>query len=152
MKIVFGDPKSKFVFQKEVEASKEGQLLGKKIGEKVEGSIIGLEGYELTITGGTDKAGFPMRKDIVGVHKILAFLSGGTGIRKVKKGSREKRNVVGNTISETIAQVNAKITKDGAKPLADLGFVPASAEDRKKKKEEKKAAAKSSKAKGKPKR
>jgi len=152
MKIVFGDPKSKFVFQKEVEASKESQLLGKKIGDKVEGSIIGLEGYELTITGGTDKAGFPMRKDIVGVHKILAFLSGGTGIRKVTKGSREKRNVVGNTISETIAQVNAKITKEGAKSVADCGFVPASEEDRKKKKDEKKAAAKSSKAKGKPKR
>jgi len=30
MKIVFGDPKSKFVFQKEVEASKEGQLLERR--------------------------------------------------------------------------------------------------------------------------
>jgi len=149
MKIVFGDPKSKFVFQKQVEASKEGQLLGKKIGDKLDGGIIGLEGYELTITGGTDKAGFPMRKDIVGVHKILAFLSGGTGIRRVKKGSREKRNVVGNTVSESIAQVNAKISKEGAKPLADCGFVPASAEERKKKKEEKKAAAKAAKGKGK---
>jgi len=152
MKIVFGDPKSKFVFQKEIDAAKEAQFMGKKIGDKFDGSIIGLEGYELTITGGSDKSGFPMRQDIVGVRKILAFLSGGAGIRKVAKGSREKRNVVGNSITETIAQVNAKITKDGSKSLADCGFVPASEEDRKKKKEEKKAAAKSGKAKGKPKR
>jgi small subunit ribosomal protein S6e len=131
-----------------VEAQKEGQLAGKKIGDKVDGAIIGLEGYELTITGGTDKSGFPMRRDIAGVHKVFAFLSGGAGIRKVAKGSREKRNVVGNTISDSIAQVNAKITKEGAKSLADCGFTPASEEERKKKKEEKKAA-KASKAKGK---
>ena|SRR3989338_5256565 len=140
MKIVFAEPQTGNVFQKEVEPSKESQLLGKKIGDKVDGSIAGLEGYELEITGGTDKSGFPMREDIVGQRRVKAFLSGGTGIRHIKRGAREKRQVVGGTVGETIAQLNAKIVKAGAKKLDELGFVLASAEERKKKKEEKASA------------
>lgn len=147
MKLVFADPKSKFVFQKEVEGGKESLLLGKKIGDKVDGGIIGLEGHELTITGGSDKAGFPMRRDIVGIRRVKAFLSSGAGVHHLPAGSREKRHVVGSTIAESTAQVNAKITAYGAKSLADLGFVPLSAEARKKKKEEKAAEQASSKAK-----
>jgi small subunit ribosomal protein S6e len=140
MKLVFADPKSGFVFQKEVEGAKERQLVGKKIGDKADGAIAGLEGYELQITGGTDKSGFPMRRDISGVQRVKALLSGGAGIRGIHRGQRENRQVVGGTVNENIAQVNAKITTYGAKPLSDFGFVPLSQEERKKKKEEKAAA------------
>ncbi len=62
-KLVVSDPKSRKSYQKEV--SGEG-ILGKKIGDKFSGAAAGLEGYELQITGGSDKDGFPMRKDVEG--------------------------------------------------------------------------------------
>ena len=47
----------------------EGEaLVGKKLGEKVNGSEIStdLEGYELEITGAADLSGFPYKKDLQG--------------------------------------------------------------------------------------
>ncbi len=140
MKLVFADAKSGFVFQKDVDASKEHFLIGKKIGEKQDGSIIGLDGYELLITGGTDKSGFPMRRDIMGVRRVKALLNIGPGIHHMPLGKREKRQVVGNTISETTAQVNVKITNYGPKSLEEHGIKPLPEEERKKKKAEKAAA------------
>ncbi|MBI5635689.1 30S ribosomal protein S6e [Candidatus Micrarchaeota archaeon] len=129
MKIIFGS-KSGQSFQKEVEKQKEGQVVGKKIGEALDGGIIGLEGYELTITGGSDASGFPMRSDIAGQRRTNAVLSSGTGIGKVPKGVRLKKRVVGNTVSQSISQVNCKITKEGSKKLDELGFVPKPKEEK----------------------
>ena len=68
MKLVFNDPKSGHAFQKEIEKGKEGQLLGKKIGDKIPGALIGLDGYELQITGGSTNDGTPLRGDIPGAR------------------------------------------------------------------------------------
>lgn len=133
MKIVIGDPKSGKCIGIEIPKDKESQFIGKKIGDKVEGGLVGADGYELTITGGSDLAGFPMRKDVSGPRRAGVILSSGAGYRFQGKGMRAKRNVRGNLISDQIMQINAKVTQYGPKALDEL-FPKAAGE----KKEEKK--------------
>ncbi len=125
MKIVINDSKTGNSFQKELtEAPVLSQLIGKKIGEKLEGSLVGLAGYSLKITGGSDTDGTPMRFDIPGTRTLYSVLSGGTGVKHLKLGSKLKKRVAGNTVSDKTAQINVKIETYGEKALADLGFVP----------------------------
>ena len=117
LKLVVSEPKTRRAFQKELD---QAPLLGKKLGETLSGDSVGLHGYELQITGGSDKEGFPMRMDMPGIARKRALLSGGVGFRPLRKGQRKRKSVRGNTISESIVQVNAKVTKDGAKPIHEL--------------------------------
>ena len=134
MKIVIADTKAGKTYGVEVPKDKESALIGKKIGETVEGGLFGADGYELAITGGSDLAGFPMRKDVSGPRRAGVILSDGPGYRSKGKGFREKRNVRGNIISDQIMQVNAKAVAYGSKTLEEL-FPKAAAGE---KKEEKK--------------
>ncbi len=120
MKIVINDPKSGKSYQKELSKEEEAVLYGKKIGDKVYGEAIGLEGYELEITGGTDKDGFPMIKSLEGTRRARLLLSGPPGFHPKEKGERRRKTVRGNTIAEDIAQVNMKVIKHGAKALEEI--------------------------------
>ena len=97
-------------------------FVGKKIGDELDGSIIGLKGYRIRITGGTDKDGFPMRPDVGGPRRVRILLSGGVGFNprekppskrkkrrqlRRKKGLRRRKMVRGNVISPEIVQINA---------------------------------------------
>jgi len=118
-KIVVSDPKTKKTYQKEV-SQKESGLLNRKIRDKVKGDFLGLSGYELEITGGSDKQGFPMRPNIQGVARKRVLLTGGPGFHPKQKGERRRKSVRGNTISPEIVQVNAKIIKYGTKKLEEI--------------------------------
>ena len=59
MNIVISDPKTKKAYSKKIEDPKP--FLNKKIGETINLTIIGLDGFEGKITGGSDKEGFPMK-------------------------------------------------------------------------------------------
>lgn len=120
MKIVISDTKTGKSYGADIAKEKEALFIGKRIGERIDGGILGAEGYELEITGGSDSAGFPMRKDVDGPRRVGIILSGGTGFRKSGKGVREKRNVRGNIVSDQISQINAKVVKHGSKPLEEL--------------------------------
>ena len=128
MKIVIADTKTGKCFGLEVPKDKDSSLIGKKIGDKVEGGLFGADGYELQITGGSDLAGFPMRADVSGPRRAGVILSDGPGYRKESKGGRAKRYVRGNIISDQIMQVNAKVVSAGAKPLEEL--FPAAAKEK----------------------
>ncbi|NIO44753.1 MAG: 30S ribosomal protein S6e [Candidatus Aenigmarchaeota archaeon] len=129
-KIVISEPKSRKAWQIEKDAP---SLMGKKIGEQFDGSLIGLSGFTLQITGGSDKDGFPMRPDLEGSVRKKALLSKGIGFRgfkKIKKkkykrkGMRKRKYIRGNTISENIIQVNCKILEgEGNIPMI-LGIKP----------------------------
>ncbi|MEM4161436.1 MAG: 30S ribosomal protein S6e [Thermoplasmata archaeon] len=95
-------------------------LIGKKIGDEVDGLFVGLPGYKLVITGGSDNAGFPMRKDIAGQKRVKVLLSESTGFHPKKKGLRKKVSVRGNTISPETAQINMKIIAKGPHPVEKL--------------------------------
>jgi len=118
MNIVISDPKTGKAFGKKVEVT--ALLLNKKIGEQVKLDSIGLEGFEAEITGGSDKQGFPMRKDITGMARKKIFIRGGVGFHPERKGERKKVSVRGNIISQETEQVNLKITKQGNKKLEEL--------------------------------
>jgi small subunit ribosomal protein S6e len=119
-KIVVSDPETRKSYQLEIEQSKALGLVGKKIGEEFNGDLIGLPGYTLKITGGTDKDGFPMHPSVEGAVRKKVLLSGPPGFHPRKKGERRRKTVRGNTISEDIAQVNMKVIKKGEKPLEEL--------------------------------
>lgn len=120
MKLVISDIKTGKSFQVELAEDKKAFLLEKKIGDKLEGGLIGADGYELEVTGGSDRSGFPMRNDIYGNRKVKAYLSGGSGFNPKNKGERRKKMVRGNTVSEDISQVNLKVIKTGGKKLEEL--------------------------------
>jgi len=118
-KLVISDPKAKRAYQIEVKSPDADRFIGMKIGETVRGEMFNVHGFEFQITGGSDKQGFPMRKDISGTRRTLAYIGRGPGIRNAKKGERKRKSVRGNQISEDIAQVNLKVTKHhGEKTLA----------------------------------
>ena len=117
-KLCIADPKTGKAYQKEVKDSDAQPFIGMKIGETVKGELIGLTGYELSITGGSDFCGFPMRSGILGVRKKVSLL-GGVGFAGARKGMKKSKTVCGHKISNSIVQINLKVTKEGSKKLAD---------------------------------
>jgi len=104
-------------YQINVESEQSKKLIGLKIGDDFDASLIGLEGYKLKITGGSDKNGFAMRKDIEGPRRIRSLISGGVGFKPKRKGIRRRKTLRGNTISDNIVQVNTIVTEKGKKSI-----------------------------------
>ncbi len=119
-KFVISDPETKKSYQKELEEDKAIVLVGRKIGDEVNGDILSLGGYTLKITGGSDKDGFPMHPSIPGQVKKRVLLHGPPGYHPVLKGQRKRKTIRGNTISQFIGQVNVKIVKKGERQLEEI--------------------------------
>jgi small subunit ribosomal protein S6e len=118
-KVVISDPKTKKAYQKEMDQGASG-ILQKRIGEKLRGDSMGLTGYELQVTGGSDRQGFPMRKDIEGIARKKILITVGTGFRTKVRGKRKRKSIRGNTVSTNISQVNVKVIGYGSKPIEQL--------------------------------
>jgi len=58
-KVVVNDVKNGKSYQIPVSGAHANSLIGKKIGEEVDGIFVSLPGYKLQITGGTDKEYIP---------------------------------------------------------------------------------------------
>lgn len=142
-KLVISEPKTKKAYQIEKDVP---SLIGLKIKDKFDGSMIGLSGFTLEVTGGSDKEGFPMRWDLEGSSRRKVLLTKSVGFRggkskKVKgkkvyekvEGMRKRKYVRGNTISDSIMQVNCKIIEGEGDVASILGIQP-----KEKKTEEKK--------------
>jgi len=115
-KVVISDPETGRSTSVEVEGNQAAPLIGRKIGEVVDGTPLGLRGHKLQITGGSDRDGFPMGPSVHGGVRVSSILAGGTGFRPKKKGERRRKTVKGNTITESITQINVKIVgKPGKK-------------------------------------
>lgn len=112
--LIVSDPKSKTSKAAPLEGTKAQALVGKSIGEEIDGKLLGLGNVKLKITGGTDKDGVPMRYDIQGAARKRAILSGGVGYRPLEDGERQRRLVRGRTISEETLQVNSVIVSGAA--------------------------------------
>ncbi|MBS7643362.1 30S ribosomal protein S6e [Candidatus Bathyarchaeota archaeon] len=108
-KLVISDPETGKSQSIELEGVKAQPLLGRRIGEVIDGSIAGLTGCKLQITGGSDKDGFPMRPNVHGGVRAAIVLSKGVGYHPQRKGERKRRLVRGDTITEEIVQINLLI-------------------------------------------
>ena len=117
-KVVLSDPKERKAYQKEVEQKASG-LMGKKIGDMVDGGGLGLAGYKIELTGGSDTSGFPMRRDVDGAAKKNILLAGPPGFWPAHDGMRKRKSVRGNVVSEAVSQINAKVISAGAKGIAE---------------------------------
>ena len=119
-KIVVNDTKNGKSHQVQVSGHHANSLVGKKIGDEVDGIFVSLPGYKLKITGGTDKDGFAMRSDLTGVRRRKLLLSESKGFHATEGGMRRKKSIRGNTISLDIVQINMKVTKHSSRSIDDL--------------------------------
>jgi len=117
---VVSDPKDGKSYQVPVAGHHANSLIGKKIGDIVDGIFVGLPGYKLQITGGSDKDGFPMRRDLPGPRRKKLLVSDSIGFNSQEGGLRIRKNMRGNTISPDTLQINMKVTQHGMKPVGDL--------------------------------
>jgi len=119
-KVVVNDTKNGKSHQVQVSGHHANSLIGKKIGDEVDGIFISLPGYKLQITGGTDKDGFAMRADLPGMGRRRLLLSESKGFRARDNGMRKKKSVKGNTVNQDIVQINMKVTKHSSRPIEKL--------------------------------
>ena len=117
LKLTINDTKAGKSYSK---VSDSEMFMNMKIGDAVQGDQIGFKGYKFIITGGTDKAGFPMRWDVQGTQRRKPLLSSGPGIKIATKGMRKRKSVAGNTISNNTAQINIKVTEYGSQGLDEM--------------------------------
>jgi small subunit ribosomal protein S6e len=113
-KLIVSDPKTRKSEVREVKDAGAQMLLGRKIGEIVDGAPMGLA-FKIQITGGSDRAGFPMRADVLGGGKNYVLLTSGVGFRSGEKGAKKRKLLRGSQINEEIYQVNAKKVEEPAK-------------------------------------
>lgn len=125
-RVVISDPQSGKAYQVEAKDAAANKFLGRKIGDVVDGDAVGMPGYSIEITGGSDREGFPLRRDLPGSKRRKILIAGGTGYHPLEKGRRKRKSVHGRDISADVGQINAKITERGAKPVEELlGAAPA---------------------------
>jgi len=121
-KVIVSDPETGTSKTVELEETRATPLIGRKIGETIDGSIVDLPGHKAQIMGGSDKDGFPMRPNVHGGVRRQVVLSGGVGFNPQNGGERGRKTVRGNIITDEIAQINMKIVekpkrpKEGKKP------------------------------------
>lgn len=116
---IISDAKSGRSYNREVSGHYAGALIGKKVGEEVDGIFFDLPGYKLLLTGGSDKDGFPMRPDLPGPRRKRVLVSGGVGFKPKKKGLRRRKTLRGNAVGPDTVQLNLKIVTYGPKSIED---------------------------------
>ncbi|MCK4482811.1 30S ribosomal protein S6e, partial [Candidatus Bathyarchaeota archaeon] len=105
-KIIVSDPDSGTSKTVELEGTRAVPLIGRRVGEVLDGAIAGLSGHKVQITGGSDKDGFPMRPDVHGGVRRKVILGGGVGFNPRDEGQRKRKMVRGNVITDEIVQIN----------------------------------------------
>src|SRR5438128_12256344 len=97
-KAVIADPKTGKAYKRDISGHYANALIGKKIGEDLDGLYVGLPGYKLQSTGGSDTDGFPRRTDVPGPRRKRLLLSGGVGVHAGRPGTRTAKTARGNTV------------------------------------------------------
>lgn len=119
--VVVGDPESGTSYQLETEDQDANRFLGRSIGEEVEGGAVGLDGYTLEITGGSDEAGRPLSDSVAGASLQEVLMTGRqTGYKPTRDGERRRITVRGREVSDAVAQVNAAIVDRGDADVEEL--------------------------------
>ena len=108
-KMIVSDPQTSKATVAELEGSRAQVLIGRSIGEVIDGSQLGFSGNKLKITGGCDRDGVPMRADVHGGGKKYVVLSGGVGFRPTRPGERRRKLVRGRMITDETYQINTVV-------------------------------------------
>ena len=122
-KVVLSDPATGMAYNIDASGAGAGSFIGKSIGDEIDGSALGFDGYKIRITGASDRNGTPARKNLqfAGRRKIL--MTGGVGFHPVVEGERRRKMVRGGEITQDFVQINAVVASQGSKALAEY-FAP----------------------------
>ena len=118
--VAVSDPEDGTTYQIDVSEQDANRFMGREIGEEVNGGAVGLDGYTLEITGGSDDAGRPMREDVRGADLQSLLLEGGTGFNPSRDGERKRVTVRGREVGEATRQINAVVTGRGDTAVEEL--------------------------------
>ena len=108
-KVVVADPESGKTYQAEVDGQDANRFIGRELGDEVDGAAVGLDGFTLELTGGSDVSGRPMRTDVSGSGLKELLLEDGVGYKPSRDGERKRVTVRGREVSDDTAQINAKV-------------------------------------------
>jgi small subunit ribosomal protein S6e len=117
--VAVADPDTGDTHQIEVDGQDANRFMGREIGDDVDGAAVGLDGFTLELTGGSDNAGRPMREDVRGPELTSVLLEGGTGFNPERDGERKRVTVRGREVSDAVRQINARIV-EGEGDVAEL--------------------------------
>jgi small subunit ribosomal protein S6e len=110
-KVIVSDPETGTSKAVELDEARAVPLIGRKIGEVIDGSIVDLAGQKIQIMGGSDKDGFPMRPSVHGGVRRRVVLSSGAGFTPTTGGMRKRKTIRGNVITDEIVQVNLRVVE-----------------------------------------
>lgn len=114
VRVVVSEPETGDSYQVEADLN---SFVGHSIGDEVDGSAVGLDGYTLEITGGSDNTGRPMRGDVEGQGIEEVLVTGGTGFNQTKDGERRRVSVRGSEVGDSTVQVNTRVTEGGEEEI-----------------------------------
>ncbi len=115
-KVIVSDPQAGTSKVVELEEARAAPFIGHKIGETMDGAVVDMPATKIQIVGGSDKDGIPMRPNVHGGIRRKVVLSGGVGFNPKRDGERKRKAVRGNTITDEIVQINAKLVDQPPKP------------------------------------
>ena len=118
-KAIINDVKTGKSYNVAVSGHHANSLIGKNIGEIVDGIFVGLPGYKLKITGGSDDTGVPMRGDMPGNKRRKLLMADGQSFHEKYPGQRKRVAVRGATISSAIVQINMAVAEYGPKSIEE---------------------------------
>ena len=118
-KAIINDVKTGKSYNVAVSGHHANSLIGKNIGEIVDGIFVGLPGYKLKITGGSDDTGVPMRGDMPGNKRRKLLMADGQSFHEKYPGQRKRVAIRGATISSSIVQINMAVAEYGPKSIED---------------------------------
>lgn len=118
-KAVINDVKTGKSYNVAVTGHHANSLIGVNLGEIIDGVFVGLPGYKLKISGGSDGNGTPMRKDVPGNRRRSLLLSDSIGFHEKYPGQRKRTAVRGSAISSEIVQINMVVAEYGPKSIEE---------------------------------
>jgi small subunit ribosomal protein S6e len=105
-KLIISDPATGKSSASEIEGARAQALIGRSLGETIDGSALGIGQGKFLLSGGCDKNGIPMRSDVHGGVKKYIVLSDGPGFNPTRHGERRRKLVRGKTITDETYQIN----------------------------------------------
>jgi len=120
LKVVVSDPKTGRAYNVDASTGAAGAIIGKRIGDEVDAGTLGLAGYKIKITGGSDRTGTPARNSLPGAGRRRLLLAGGVGFHPVVEGERKRKLIRSHEITPDFVQVNARVIAYGDKTLEEI--------------------------------
>ena len=120
LKVVVSDPKTGRAYNVDAGTGAAGAIVGKNIGDEVDAGPLGLAGYKIVITGGSDQTGTPARKSLPGAGRKKLLLAEGVGFHAKMEGERRRKLIRAHQVTPEFVQINARVTAYGEKTLDEL--------------------------------